>query len=127
MRREDQEKQQEQGEKQRPAQLKSKPQIQPFQQQQSQEEEQQQKQQNNQDNEEIQQLKARLQPRKMDLSQYDEIDDDNISTSNAPESAATSDERVKLHSIPITRIYSLKSSPNDIVLFFLYVFHSNSG
>lgn len=98
VRKEDQEKQQDQGEKQRQAQLKSKTQIQPLQKQQSQEDEQQPNKQKNQEDEEIQQLKARLPPRRMDLSQYDEIDDDNISTSNAPESAATSDERVKLHS-----------------------------
>lgn len=34
-------------------------------------------------------------PRKMDLSEYDTANDDIISASNAPESAVTSDERVK--------------------------------
>lgn len=38
--------------------------------------------------------KPRLQPRKMDLSEYDNANDDAVSASNAPESAATSDERV---------------------------------
>lgn len=34
-------------------------------------------------------------PRKMDLSEYDTANEDIISVSNAPESAVTSDERVK--------------------------------
>lgn len=56
--------------------------------------------------EENQKPKAKPPPRKMDLSQYDDIDDDNISLSNAPESAATSDERVKSRSV--LNIISLK-------------------
>lgn len=38
--------------------------------------------------------KTRPPPRKMDLSGYDDADDDGVSSSHAPESAATSDERV---------------------------------
>ncbi|XP_031620870.1 uncharacterized protein LOC116339242 isoform X2 [Contarinia nasturtii] len=43
--------------------------------------------------EEIQQVKIKPPPRKMDLSQYDSIDDDNVSPNHAPEPAPTSDER----------------------------------
>lgn len=39
-------------------------------------------------------IKVRPAPRKMDLSEYDSLSDDAVSSSNAPESAATSDERV---------------------------------
>lgn len=42
-----------------------------------------------------QQEKPKALPRKMDLSEYDTANDDIISVSNAPESAVTSDERVK--------------------------------
>lgn len=52
----------------------------------------------------------------MDLSEYDNADDDGVTASNAPESAATSDERVQMNTIPIL-FWNVEFYFSDILLF----------